>query len=73
VTNDTATSIKNHIYHYTTPLGMVICDSDSTTDDLTPHQQKQYQFLQDIFSYFLTILNTEVFHNSKTFFWSLEF
>jgi hypothetical protein len=34
VTNDTAeTNIKNHIYHYTTPYEMVICESDGDTDD----------------------------------------
>jgi hypothetical protein len=32
LTNDIAkTNIKNHIYHYTTPREMVICDSDGVT------------------------------------------
>jgi hypothetical protein len=32
LTNDTAkVSIKNHIYHYTTPHETVICDSDGMT------------------------------------------
>jgi hypothetical protein len=35
VTNGTAeTSIKNHIYHCTTPCEMVICDSDGVTDEM---------------------------------------
>jgi hypothetical protein len=34
VTDDMAeTGIKNHIYHYTTPHEMVICDSDDVTGD----------------------------------------
>jgi hypothetical protein len=34
MTNDTAeTSVENHIYHYTAPCEMVICDSDGMTDD----------------------------------------
>jgi hypothetical protein len=34
VTNDTSkTSIKNNIYHNTTPCEMVICDSDGITGD----------------------------------------
>jgi hypothetical protein len=38
ITNDTAqTSIKNHIYHYTTPREMVICDSDDVIGDLVSH------------------------------------
>jgi hypothetical protein len=32
VTNDTAeTSIKTHIYHFTAPHEMVICESDGVT------------------------------------------
>jgi hypothetical protein len=39
VTNNTAkTSIKNHIYYYTTPCEMVICDSDGVTDDHISHR-----------------------------------
>jgi hypothetical protein len=35
VTNDNAKQVlKNHIYHYTTPFEMVICDSDGVTGDL---------------------------------------
>jgi hypothetical protein len=43
MTNDTAkTSIKNHIYHYTTTCEMVISDSDGVTGDCISHQYKQY-------------------------------
>jgi hypothetical protein len=39
VTNDTLiTSIKNHIYHYTTPCATVICDSDGMTGDRISHR-----------------------------------
>jgi len=39
VTNDTAkTSIKNHIYHYTTPCETVICDSDGMTGNHISHR-----------------------------------
>jgi hypothetical protein len=38
VTNDTAkTSIKNHLYHYTTPYEMIICDSDGVTGNCISH------------------------------------
>jgi hypothetical protein len=38
-TNDTAeTSIKNNIYHYTTPRETVICDSDGVTGSHIWHQ-----------------------------------
>jgi hypothetical protein len=34
VTSDTSeTSIKNHIFHYTTPHETVICDIDGVTGD----------------------------------------
>jgi hypothetical protein len=36
--NDTAkTSIKNHIYNYTTPCKIVICDSDVMTGNHMSH------------------------------------
>jgi hypothetical protein len=39
MTNNTdETSIKNHIYHYTTPCEMVICDSDGMTGKHTSHR-----------------------------------
>jgi hypothetical protein len=39
VTNDNPeTSIKNHIYHYTTPCEMVICDSDDMAGDHILHE-----------------------------------
>jgi hypothetical protein len=39
VTNDTAkTSIKNHLYHYTTPCEIVICDSDGVSGNHMPHK-----------------------------------
>jgi hypothetical protein len=39
VTNDTtATSIKNHMYHYITPCETAICDSDDATEDCISHQ-----------------------------------
>jgi methylglyoxal synthase len=45
VTHDTAkTSIKNHIYRYTTPHKMVICYCDGVTGNRIPHQQGQYYF-----------------------------
>jgi hypothetical protein len=38
MTNDTSeTSIKNHLYHYTTPQEMVICDSDGVACNCTSH------------------------------------
>jgi hypothetical protein len=43
VTKYTAeTSIKNHIYHYTTPCEMVICDSEGITGNHIPYRQQQY-------------------------------
>jgi hypothetical protein len=43
VTSDTAEkSIKNHIYHYTTPRETEICDNDGMTDDHISHQYEQY-------------------------------
>jgi hypothetical protein len=39
VTNYIAeTSIKNVIYHYTTPCDTAICDNDGVTCDHIPHQ-----------------------------------
>jgi hypothetical protein len=39
MTNETAEKIiKNHIYHYTTPCKMVICDSDGVTGNHILHQ-----------------------------------
>jgi hypothetical protein len=39
ITNDTTkTSIKNHIYHYTTPHEMVICDGDGMTGNCILHK-----------------------------------
>jgi hypothetical protein len=38
MTNDTAkTSIKSHIYHYTTLCKIVICDSVGVTSDSISH------------------------------------
>jgi hypothetical protein len=45
VKNITAeTSIENHIYHYTKPHEMVICDTDGVTGDRISHQQEKYFF-----------------------------
>jgi hypothetical protein len=69
VTNDTSkTSIKNHIYHYTTPCEMLICDSDGVTGD-RPHIALEEAVLIFLINFKLQ----RFFVIQKTFTWSLEF
>jgi hypothetical protein len=36
------------MYHYTTPHGLLICDSDGVTGNQILHPEEQYKFLQQI-------------------------
>jgi hypothetical protein len=64
ITNDTVqTSIINHIYHYTTPHEMVICESDLS--DRRLHNAPKGEILIFPINYFFKFLITEVLHNAK--------
>jgi hypothetical protein len=49
ITNKTAkTSIKSHIYHYTTPCETVVCDSNGMTDDCISTDKSNTNFFNKL-------------------------
>jgi hypothetical protein len=64
--------IRHHIYHYTTPCEMVICDSDGMKGNHISHWKEDTDFSNKLLAIFFRFV-LDVLHNSDNFFDCLNF